>query len=195
MPRSLRVTTRSPQETRILGTALSALLLPGDIVSLTGELGAGKTVFVQGLAAALGAEGPITSPSFTLVHEYEARYRILHVDVYRLDSFQEVLDLGFEELIDPGAIVLLEWGNAVEPLLPREYLTVDLRMGPDPDATEERIVTFRPQGREWIRKLQEMRTTAETLLDAASPEIIDDDRFRDGTADGGPGSASAGGVR
>ena len=183
MPRGLRVTTHSPQETRILGTALSGSLLPGDLVSLTGELGAGKTVFVQGLATALGATGPITSPSFTLVHEYEARYRILHVDVYRLDSFQEVLDLGFEELLDPGAIVMLEWGNAVEPLLPRNHLTVDLRRSPNTDADDERIVTFRPQGLDWIRKLQEMRKTAEALLDAASSEPIEGDRFRDAMSD------------
>jgi tRNA threonylcarbamoyladenosine biosynthesis protein TsaE len=186
MARALRVVTRSPQETSILGTALAALMLPGDIVSLTGELGAGKTVFVQGLATALGAEGPVTSPSFTLVHEYAARYRILHLDVYRLDSFQEVLDLGFEELLDPDAIVLLEWGDAVEPLLPRTYLTVDLRRVADPDSTEERIVTFRPRGLEWIRKLQEMRTTAETLLDAASSETGDALRFMEAsTEDGG----------
>jgi tRNA threonylcarbamoyladenosine biosynthesis protein TsaE len=177
MARVLRVTTTSAQETRILGASLSGTLLPGDIVSLTGELGAGKTAFVQGVAAALGAEGRITSPSFTLVHEYEARYRILHVDVYRLDSFQEVLDLGFEEVLDPGAIVLLEWGNAVEPLLPQNHLTVDLRRSPDPEAEDDRIITFRPRGIEWIRKLQEMRTTAEALLDAASPEPLGDERF------------------
>ncbi|MEA2499243.1 MAG: tRNA threonylcarbamoyladenosine biosynthesis protein TsaE, partial [Actinomycetota bacterium] len=104
---------------------------------------------------------------------------------YRLDSFQEVLDLGFEELLDPGAIVMLEWGNAVEPLLPRNHLTVDLRRAPDPEATDERIVTFRPQGLDWIRKLQEMRKTAEALLDAASSEPIDGDRFRDAMADEG----------
>lgn len=183
MALSLRVNTRSAQETRILGTALAALLFPGDLVSLTGELGAGKTVFVQGLVTALGVEGPVTSPSFTLVHEYEARYPIVHIDVYRLDSFQEVLDLGFEELLDPDAIVLLEWGDAVEPLLPLVYLTVDLRRVEDPDAVDERIVTFRPRGREWIRKLLEMRTTAETLLDAASPETGDSARFREGLSD------------
>ena len=195
MGRVLRVTTMSAEETRILGAALSGSLLPGDVVSLTGELGAGKTAFVQGVATALGAEGRITSPSFTLVHEYEARYRILHVDVYRLDSFQEVLDLGFEEVIDPGAIVLLEWGNAVEPLLPRNHLTVDFRRSPDPEATEERMVTFRPQGLEWVRKLQEMRSTAETLLDAASSEAMGEGaRFFDTPADGGHPGMSAGGA-
>ncbi|MEA2460600.1 MAG: tRNA threonylcarbamoyladenosine biosynthesis protein TsaE [Actinomycetota bacterium] len=193
MPRGLRVVTRSAQETSILGTAIAALLLPGDIVSLTGELGAGKTVFVQGLATSLGAPGPVTSPSFTLVHEYEARYRIIHLDVYRLDSFQEVLDLGFEELLDPGAIVLIEWGDAVEPLLPRSYLTVDLRRVPDPEKEDERIVTFRPRGPEWIRKLQDMRMTAEALLDAASPELSVGNRFEESS--GPPGRSVGGGDR
>ena len=194
MPRGLRVITRSPQETSILGTALAALLLPGDIISLTGELGAGKTVFVQGLATALGATGPVTSPSFTLVHEYDARYRIVHLDVYRLDSFQEVLDLGFEELLDPGAIVLIEWGDAVEPLLPRSYLTVDLRRVPDPDKEDERVVTFIPRGAEWIRKLQDMRLTAEALLDAASPELSVGNRFEESFGEDPPGrSMGAGG--
>jgi tRNA threonylcarbamoyladenosine biosynthesis protein TsaE len=194
MPRGLRVTTYSAVETRILGTALAAFLLPGDLISLTGELGAGKTVFVQGLAAALGTEGPVTSPSFTLVHEYEARYRIVHLDVYRLDSFQEVLDLGFEELLDPNAIVLLEWGDAVEPLLPRSYLTVDLRRGPDPEAEDERIVTFRPRGNEWIRKLLDMRQTAEALLDAASSETSQAARFRDAQSEDRALGESEGGV-
>lgn len=167
MGRALRVATHSPEETRILGAALAPTLLPGDVISLSGDLGAGKTVFVQGLATALGAQGRITSPSFTIVHEYEARFPILHLDIYRLNSFQELLDLGFEEFLDPRAIVLLEWGEAVEPLLPRSYLKIEIARGSIEDE-DERVVTLRPRGEEWIRKILEMRETAEALLDAAS---------------------------
>jgi tRNA threonylcarbamoyladenosine biosynthesis protein TsaE len=117
--KAVAVTSKSPEETRILGAALAPILLPGDVVSLNGDLGAGKTVFVQGVAAALGVQARVTSPTFTIVHEYEARYPIVHLDVYRLNSFQEVIDLGFEELLDPQAILLVEWGRAVSPLLPR----------------------------------------------------------------------------
>ncbi len=179
MPRGLQVVTVSAEETRILGASLAPLLLPGDVLSLTGDLGAGKTCFVQGLATAMGARGPITSPSFTIVHEYEARYPIVHLDVYRLDSFQEVIDLGFEEFLDPRAVLLLEWGDAIEPLLPRTHLKIELRRMADPEDDDMREITFRPRGEEWVRKLSGMRGTAEALLDAASIEAGEGSRFKD----------------
>jgi tRNA threonylcarbamoyladenosine biosynthesis protein TsaE len=164
----LRITTRSPEETRIVGASLAPSLLPGDVVSLSGDLGAGKTVFVQGVAGALGVHGRVTSPTFTLVHEYDGKLPIVHLDVYRLDHFQEVLDLGFEELMQPEAILFVEWGDAVAPLLPARYLDVELRQ-PD-GAPTTRLLTFRAHGAGWDSKLEAMRTTAETLLDAASAE-------------------------
>lgn len=164
----LSVVTTSPEETRIVSASLAPTLLPGDVISLAGDLGAGKTVFVQGLATALGVEERITSPTFTLIHEYMGRFPIVHVDVYRLDSIQEVLDLGFDELVDPSAVLLVEWGEAVLPLLPRRYLEVSIRRSADVDADEERILTFRPRGPGWMHKLSSMRTTAEALLDAMS---------------------------
>lgn len=173
----LTVVTRSAEETRVVGASLAPTLLPGDVVSLTGDLGAGKTVFVQGLAAALGAESRVTSPSFTIVHEYDARYPIIHLDIYRLDSFQEVLDLGFEEFLDPSAVVVIEWGEAIGPLLPKRYLEVDLRRPDDVDDDDARRVTFRPHGAEWIVKIQSMRDTAETLLDAISAGTGTGQRF------------------
>src|SRR5688500_9095692 len=112
-PRVLTVTTRSVEETRIVGAALAPMLLPGDVLSLTGDLGAGKTALVQGIAAASGVESRVTSPSFTIVHEYRGRYPFIHIDVYRLNSFQEVIDLGFEEFLDPQSIVMVEWGDAI----------------------------------------------------------------------------------
>lgn len=168
MDRSLTVTTRSPEETRILGAALAPQLVPGDVLSLGGELGAGKTTFVQGLGAALGVEGRITSPTFTIVHEYSGRYPLVHVDVYRLDHFQEVIDLGFEEMIDPEAILIVEWGDAIGPLLPTRYVEIEIRMAPPGE--EERVITFRPHGGEWVHKLAEMARVAEALLNAVSTD-------------------------
>ncbi|HEX2058679.1 MAG TPA: tRNA (adenosine(37)-N6)-threonylcarbamoyltransferase complex ATPase subunit type 1 TsaE [Actinomycetota bacterium] len=179
MRRGIAVCSRSPEETRILGACLAPVLLPGDVVSLSGDLGAGKTVFVQGLCTALGYTGRVTSPTFTLVHEYDARYPIVHLDIYRLDSYQEVLDLGFEELVGPDAIVLVEWGEAVSPLLPKKSLDVVLTRSPDLDAVDERQVLFRPGSPDWIGKLTAMRTTAEALLNAASPEASGSPRFWD----------------
>lgn len=177
--KSLAITSRSPEETRILGASLAPVLLPGDVISLNGDLGAGKTVFVQGLATALGVARRVTSPAFTIVHEYDARWPILHIDVYRLNSYQEVIDLGFEELLDPGAILIVEWGEAVAPLLPRRYLEIHMRTPLDAGSDELRDITFHPRGTEWGRKLQSMRTTAETLLDAASADLSTTSRFVD----------------
>jgi tRNA threonylcarbamoyladenosine biosynthesis protein TsaE len=171
----LKLTSRSDEETRILGASLSPVLLPGDVVSLSGDLGAGKTTLVQGIAAGLGVEGPVTSPTFVLVHHYEGAFPIIHMDVYRLDSIQEVLDLGFEELLEPQAIMLVEWGEAVLPLLPRHYLDIELRRAPDGD--DARNIVLRAVGTEWAHKLEQVKVTADALLDAASQESSSGSRF------------------
>lgn len=171
----LAVVSRSSEETRILGASLAPLLLPGDVLSLNGDLGAGKTCFVQGLANALGVAQRVTSPTFTLVHEYTGRFPVVHLDVYRLNYFQEVLDLGFEELSDPGAILVVEWGEAVGPLLPARFLDIELRRV-EPEENH-RSVSFLPRGPGWEVKLDTMRVTAEALLDAASPDDSTGERF------------------
>lgn len=174
---AIQVTSTSPEETRILGASLAPTLLPGDVISLSGDLGAGKTVFVQGLATALGVQSHVTSPTFTIVHEYEGRFPVIHLDVYRLDSFQEVLDLGFEELLDPAAILVVEWGEAVAPLFPKSYLEIQITQTTEgPDC---RGFVFRPRGPEWLAKLATMRDTAEALLNAASTEAGGGSRFLD----------------
>ncbi|MGI8706654.1 MAG: tRNA (adenosine(37)-N6)-threonylcarbamoyltransferase complex ATPase subunit type 1 TsaE [Actinomycetota bacterium] len=182
MGRVLTVTTSSPEETRILGASLAPSLLPGDVISLTGDLGAGKTAFVQGLASALGVETRVTSPSFTIVHTYQGQFPLVHMDVYRLDSFQEVIDLGFDELIDPEAILVVEWGEAVAPLLPTRYLEIELRQPLGPEPENIRHVFLRPHGAEWLRKLEAMQRAAEALLDAVSPGVSEGGRFLDSSA-------------
>jgi tRNA threonylcarbamoyladenosine biosynthesis protein TsaE len=162
---SFSVVTRSPDETRIAGASLAAVVLPGDVVSISGDLGAGKTVFVQGLAAALGVIERVTSPTFTIHHQYTGRYALSHVDVYRLGSFQEVLDLGLEELL-AYSILVIEWGDAIAPLLPRRRLEVHLRTVDD----SHREITLRATSGDWAQKLETVKTTVETLLAAAAPE-------------------------
>jgi tRNA threonylcarbamoyladenosine biosynthesis protein TsaE len=161
---SFSVITRSPDETRIVGASLAAVILPGDVVSLSGDLGAGKTVFVQGLAASLGVMERVTSPTFTIHQQYEGRFTLSHMDVYRLDSFQEVLDLGMEELME-NSILVIEWGDAIAPLLPRRRLEVNLRTVDD--GTRE--VTLRPGSGEWARKLETVERTVSALLAATAP--------------------------
>jgi len=103
--------TRSPEETRALGEALARRLSPGDLVALLGDLGAGKTTFVQGLARGLGVppEVYVTSPSFTLVNEYPGRVPLFHVDLYRL-SPEETEELGLAEMLSRGVMVV-EWAE------------------------------------------------------------------------------------
>jgi tRNA threonylcarbamoyladenosine biosynthesis protein TsaE len=179
MTRALAVVTRNVEETRIIGASLAPVLLPGDVISLTGDLGAGKTALVQGLAAALGVEKRVTSPTFTIVHQYDGRFPIIHLDIYRLQSFQEVIDLGFEEFLAPEAIVAIEWGEAISPMLPRRYLEIEMRRLDDTTEDEDHLrrLVFKPHGHDWIGKVQTMRSTAEALLDAASSDQSSSARF------------------
>jgi tRNA threonylcarbamoyladenosine biosynthesis protein TsaE len=139
-------TTTSVEQTRDVAEALSSLARPGDLLVLAGDLGAGKTAFVQGYGRGLGVSERITSPTFTLVHVYDGRLPIHHLDVYRLDQLSEALDLGLAEMLDEGGVVLIEWGEAILPLLPHEYLEVRLTFGIDDD---HRYVAVRPVGPRW----------------------------------------------
>ena len=135
----MTIRTGSPDATRAVAAALGPLLEPGDVVSLVGDLGAGKTAFAQGLAAGLGVAGPVTSPTFTIVQEYEGRLPVAHVDVYRLDTVQDLYDLGFDELIDDGRVTIVEWGDLITPALPPDHLVVRIDPG---DADTERVLDF-----------------------------------------------------
>jgi tRNA threonylcarbamoyladenosine biosynthesis protein TsaE len=127
----------NPSETRRLGAALARLLRPGDTVLLGGELGAGKTTFTQGLAAALGVTEPVTSPTFVLLHSYRtsAGWDLLHADVWRLKQLQEVVDLAIPELLEEGAAAVVEWGELAAPVLPPDCLYVTISFGTVPLAT------------------------------------------------------------
>ena len=139
-------TTTSVDETRALAEALAGLARPGDVVVLAGDLGAGKTAFVQGFGRGLGVQERITSPTFTLVHVYDGRLPIHHLDVYRLEQLSEALDLGLPEMLDEGGVVLIEWGDAILPVLPHDFLEVRLTFG---DGDDDRTLTLRPVGPGW----------------------------------------------
>jgi tRNA threonylcarbamoyladenosine biosynthesis protein TsaE len=144
----------APEDTRGIGAAIGRLLGPGDLVSLTGDLGAGKTTFVQGAARSLGVEQPVLSPTFTLIREYRGRVPVYHLDVYRLERIQEVVDLGFDELVDAGGVVFVEWGDAIDRLLPPEHLRVELTLLDD---GEVRALRLAPLGRSWEGRAQALR--------------------------------------
>jgi tRNA threonylcarbamoyladenosine biosynthesis protein TsaE len=134
---TLRHRTRSAEETRQLAAALAGTARRGDVAVLAGPLGAGKTTFAQGFARGLGVEGPVTSPTFTLVRHYPCRLgQLLHADVYRLDQLAEVEDLGLSELVEQG-VALVEWGDVARPALAPVAWTVTLAA----TGEEERAVT------------------------------------------------------
>ena len=141
----MTIRTGTPEATRAVAAALGELLVAGDLVLLVGDLGAGKTVFAQGLARGLGVDEPVTSPTFTIVQEYEGRVPLKHVDVYRLDRIQDLHDLGFDELVDDG-VTAVEWGDLVEQAVPAEHLVVRIRPG---DADTERVLDLSFHGLRW----------------------------------------------
>ena len=120
------ITTSSPEETQALGRRLSAFLAPGDVVCLWGDLGAGKTCLIQGICQGLGVNEPVVSPSFTLVNEYTGKVKVAHLDFYRLRDGAEVEQLGFDDLLDNGRIVLIEWPGKAGSYLPVERLDIHL---------------------------------------------------------------------
>jgi tRNA threonylcarbamoyladenosine biosynthesis protein TsaE len=115
------------QQTQRLGARLGELLSPGDVLLLEGELGAGKTVFAQGVAQGLGITDPVTSPTFTLIHEYRGRLPLYHVDLYRLGNAAEAADLGIEDYLYGEGVTLVEWPGRAEGVLPSAHLVVSLR--------------------------------------------------------------------
>ena len=119
-----RLATSSAEETDAAGERLGATRGPGDVVALSGELGAGKTVFVQGIVRALGVATGATSPTFVLVNEYRGRLPVHHVDAYRTESLAELLDLGLPELMDGDGVTVIEWAERLEPLLPARAVRV-----------------------------------------------------------------------
>ena len=148
----ITVVTKNATQTETLGEGIGALLQPGDVVVLAGDLGTGKTTFVKGAARGLGVLEPVTSPTFAIVQEYDGRYPVAHVDVYRLARIQELHDLGFEELIEER-IVLVEWGDTIAGVLPPDRLEVRFELAADGDA---RTVEIAPQGGRWVARTSQL---------------------------------------
>ena len=122
--------TNSLAETEALGERLAGRLTPGAVVAYTGDLGAGKTAFTRGLARGLGVAEPVTSPTFTIVNEYESgRLPLFHFDMYRLGSSEELYDIGWEDYLSRGGVCAVEWSEIVDDALEPDAIRVDLRRG------------------------------------------------------------------
>lgn len=150
----LRLTSASEADTRAIGGAVASLLVTGDVVGLTGDLGAGKTRLVQGASAALGVDDPVVSPTFMLVREYDGELPVNHVDAYRLDGPAELEDLGLDGVLDPATVVFVEWADRVEGVLPESWLEIRLVVSPD----ETRELTLVLHGRSWRDRAGRLQT-------------------------------------
>ncbi len=143
---SLVVVSHSVADTHRLASQLCDVLRPGDLVLLCGDLGTGKTAFTKGLAASLGIDDQVTSPTFVLVQTYDGPVPIVHVDVYRLEHAGELEALALEELLDETAIGVIEWGDRFAAHLPPDRLEIMFSPGAGID---DRTVVLVPQGPSW----------------------------------------------
>lgn len=149
--------TKSPEETRALAAAIAPLLRAGDLLILSGDLGGGKTAFVQGLAAAMGIGEAVTSPTFVLAQTYAGgALRLHHLDLYRLDSAAEVMDLAIPELLADRAVTAIEWGERFLGQLPPEYLQIRFALGDVGDSPDVRIIELDARGASWQPRMQEL---------------------------------------
>lgn len=156
------VVCAGPDATRQLGAAIARTLLPGDVLLLDGDLGAGKTTFTQGLARAMGVHDPVTSPTFTLVRSYPTAFgvELIHVDVYRLERLFDIVSLALPEMLENGAVAAIEWGSRAAPALGPEHLSVCLTLT---DTEGERLVVLRPSGSRWQARWPDLMAAVEGL--------------------------------
>ncbi|MDR3566057.1 MAG: tRNA (adenosine(37)-N6)-threonylcarbamoyltransferase complex ATPase subunit type 1 TsaE [Negativicutes bacterium] len=156
----LAVTTNTPDATHAFGRTLAARLSPGDVIFLTGDLGAGKTLLVQGIAAGLGFGERVTSPTFTIMHIYEGgRLTVYHFDLYRLDRPEQLDDIGFEEYKNPDGVAVIEWADKFTAEMPDAGLWITLKPGPD---AAERVITLEPKGARYVALCEELKQVADS---------------------------------
>ena len=135
--------TYSPEETRALGRRLARQLCAGDVLLLWGNLGAGKSEMTRGIAEGLGVSGPVTSPSFTIMNMYDdGRVPLYHFDWYRLESAEELYEMGMEEYLGGDGVAVVEWPSQCPEAIPETHLAIRL----EPSGENEREITFEPMG-------------------------------------------------
>ncbi|MBU5307984.1 tRNA (adenosine(37)-N6)-threonylcarbamoyltransferase complex ATPase subunit type 1 TsaE [Clostridioides mangenotii] len=146
-----KVYLKDDEATKSYGFKLGGLVKKGNIICLLGDLGAGKTTLTQSFAKGLGVDDYVTSPTFTIVNEYDGRIPLYHFDVYRIGSSDEMYDIGYDEYINSDGVCIIEWANLIEDVLPEEYLSIELKYVED---GREMILT--PKGEEYIRIVEEL---------------------------------------
>lgn len=143
--------SHSEKDTKVFAEKLATLLHPGDVLTLEGDLGAGKTTFTKGLAKGLGIERNVNSPTFTLIKEYKGNYPLYHMDVYRLEDDE---DLGFEEYFQSDGITVIEWASRIATQLPPELLELNIKK----TGEESRLIQCIPKGERFEALCKELES-------------------------------------
>lgn len=142
------------EETNKFGIKLGKLLGAGDVVCLNGELGAGKTTLTKSIGLGLGVDDYITSPTFSLINEYEGRYPVYHFDVYRLENTEELYDLGFDEYFYGRGVSIIEWADRIQSFLPEERIVLAIENTDDLDERKINITIFGDRYKEILEELE-----------------------------------------
>ena len=139
----LEFKSKSPEETEKFACEFSKKLAPGTVIAFFGGLGMGKTTFTKGLAEGLNAERDVSSPTFSLVNEYGGNPPLVHFDMYRINSWEDLLGTGFFDYIDMGCILSVEWSENIENALPENTIFIEIKNG---DSEDERIIKIEGEG-------------------------------------------------
>ncbi|RQD73394.1 MAG: tRNA (adenosine(37)-N6)-threonylcarbamoyltransferase complex ATPase subunit type 1 TsaE [Candidatus Syntrophonatronum acetioxidans] len=154
----LEIVTASAEESRRVGVFLGRLLKKGDVVGLRGDLGAGKTVFTQGIGEGLQVKDYVTSPTFTLINQYEGVLPLYHFDVYRLEDPEELLELGYEEYFYGEGVTVIEWVENIEEYLPECCLVVYLLQEQEEvSENDTRRMIFKPRSKRFVQVVEELK--------------------------------------
>lgn len=156
--KALHLISHSPEQTQRLGTQLAELAQGGDVFFLCGSLGTGKTCLTQGIAWGLGVEEYAFSPSFVIAREYQGRLPLYHIDLYRLDRIEEVMDLGLDDYFRHDSVCVVEWAENGTAVLPKENLLVRL----DHMSDTERSLSLEPKGKRYSQLLTSLRLDLKT---------------------------------
>jgi len=159
--KGLDIITKSPEESRRLGALIGRLAQPGDVLLLTGNLGAGKTCLTQGIAVGLGIEDYVMSPSFVLLRELKGRLDLYHIDLYRLDDIAETADLGLDDYLYGDGIVVVEWAEKALNLMPKEHLLVKI----DYLAEKERHFFFQASDKRYTKMIDYIKKEKDAVGD------------------------------
>lgn len=152
----MKITVNNLEETLLLGKKIGEMSKPGDIFCLDGDIGSGKTHLTKGIALGLGIEENITSPTFTIVNEYDSgRIKLNHFDVYRVNDPDEIYAIGFDEYIFSSAVSVIEWAEYIEELIPKDYVHISINKVPD-KGENYRIINITPHGDryDYIKELE-----------------------------------------